>query len=315
MARKLYQTYAYVNIVLSAMGIVINVVCIHALLKLKKLNRASFRFFLCLSISDCSFCILEIALESLTWHRTVPRLLFYSLWAMLSFYWILSPLIMLLIACDRLIHMKYLLQYPAIMTKKRSYVMIVIAIIIALQSCVSFILPFQFRLSSKHRSAIKIYQIVLMSVLLVMGIIFGIVYAWTYILVKNRVAELTSLHSTNGQRSVSNPINSDQDRAADPALRTARARDDYVTRAMVYVMICFAIFCFPDFILNAVDFFHIQMDQKGGLSVMTDAMLVYTRPAYIFNCSMNAILLMYFCTDIRRYVVNAVYCMTTNNQA
>ena len=315
MARKLYQTYAYVNIVLSAMGIFINVVCIHALLKLKKLNRASFRFFLCLSISDCSFCILKIALESLTWYRTVPRLLFYSLWAIEGFYWILSPLIMLLIACDRLIHMKYLLQYPAIMTKKRSYIMIVIAITIALQYRVSFILPFQLKLSSKHRAAIKIYQIVLTSVLLVMSIIFGTVYAWTYILVKKRVAELTSIYSINGQRSVSNPINSEQDRAADPAPRTARARDDYVTRAMVYVMIYFAIFCFPDFILNAVDFFHIQMDQKGGLSVMTDAMLVYTRPAYIFNCSMNAILLMYFCTDIRRYVVNAVCCMTTNNQA
>ena len=312
MARKLYETYAYVNIVLCAMGIYINSVFIHALRKLKKLNKAPFRFFLCLSISDCLFCMLEIPCQWLSWdHQLNLSLLFQILLAIWDFCWFLSPIFMLLIAFDRLIHMKNLQQYQAIMTKKRSYIMIVIAIIIALQISVSTILFFH--LSSKHWSALSIYQHVVISLLLVMSSIILILYTWTYIRVKKRVADSTNFQSSSGQGNVSNTNNTEEDRAADPAPSTARAQDDNVARAMISVLIFFVLFCYPDIILRLVWLVYSEIETES-LSVMFDAKLAYTRPAYILNCSMNAILLMYFCPDIRRYLPRVVRCLKKTNR-
>ena len=222
MARKLYETFAYVNIVLCAMGIFINLVFIHALRKLKKQKIGSFRFFLCLSISDCSFCAVEIVRQWLIGHRQLrPTLLSSILLAILGFCWIFSPVIMLLIVCDRLIHMKYLLQYPSIMTKRRSYIMLMIAIAIALQFSILFILSFL--LSSKHWSKLMIYHKVVVSLLLVLSSVIVIVYSWTYIMVKKRVADLTSIQPSSGQGNVSNANNTEQDRAENPVTRTTRA--------------------------------------------------------------------------------------------
>ena len=312
MARKLYETYAYVNIVLCAMGIYINSVFIHALRKLKILNKAPFRFFLCLSISNCLFCMLEIPCQWLSWdHQLNLSLLLKILLAIWGFCWFLSPIFMLLIAFDRLIHMKYLQQYQEIMTKKRSYIMIVTAIIIALQYFA--LLMLLLLLSSKHRSALSIYEIVLVSLLLMMSSILLILYAWTYIRVKKRVADSTNFQSSSGQGNVSNTSNTEEDRAADPAPSTARAQDDNVARAMISVLIFFVLFGYPDIILNVVSFVYSQIYPES-IFVILEAGLVYTRPAYILNCSMNAILLMYFCPDIRRYLPRVVRCLKKTNQ-
>ena len=239
------------------------------------------------------------------------QLLFYVLYPIWGFCWSLSPIIMLLIAYDRLIHMKHLLQYPSIMTKRRSYIMIVTAIIIALQISVSTILFFL--LSSKHWSALSIYQQVVISLLLVLSSVILIVYAWRYIMIKKRVENLTSIHSSSGQSNVLNTNNTEEDRAGDPVTRTARAQDDNVARAMIYVMICFVLFCYPDIILGVVLSIPLEMDRESRF-VMFYARIVYARPAYIVKCSMNAILIMYFCADIRRYVLRATCCLKTNNQ-
>ena len=132
-------------------------------------------------------------------------------------------------------------------------------------------------------------------------------------MVKKRVADSTSFQPSSGQGDVSNTNNTEQDGAADPAISTARAQDDNVARAMISVLISFVLFCYPDIILSVVRFVYFQFDPEST-SVQFEASYIYTRPAYILNCSLNAILLMYFCPDIRRYLPRVVRCLKTTNR-
>ena len=189
--------------------------------------------------------------------------------------------------------------------------MIVIAIIIALQISVSTILLFL--LSSKHWLALIIYQQVVISLLLVMSSILLILYARTYIMVKKQAADSTTIQLSSGQGNVSNTNNTEQDGAAYPATSTARAQDDNVARAMISVLICFVLFCYPDIILSVVSFVYSQIYPESPFLIL-EAGLLYTWPAYILNCSMNVILLMYFCPYIRRYLPRVVRCSKATNQ-
>ena len=146
-----------------------------------------------------------------------------------------------------------------------------------------------------------------------MSTILLILYAWTYIRVKNKVADSTGIQSSSGQGNGSNANNTEQDRAADPDKSTARAQDDNVARAMIYLMICFVLFCYPDIILGSVSLVYFVMETESP-SFMFNVRIFYTRPAYILNCSLNAILLMYFCPDIRRYLPRVLRCLKTTNQ-
>ena len=128
----------------SAMGGVViiigNAMLIWTLHRTGQMKTASLQLITLMSVSDLCSGIVCLSIS--------PSLLdSYSCWLTLGTQLILftsnsfSILMLVLVALDRYLHMKYLERYPVVVTKKKGYSMILIAFLSSLSAGIMFILP------------------------------------------------------------------------------------------------------------------------------------------------------------------------------
>lgn len=298
MEKTAFDVIYYLQIIFCGFGIVINLLLIHALWRLKMLNKASFRFVSCLCVSDTLFCATFIAVQAIDFFGRLSSCI-QAIW---GFFWLLSPLITLIIAIDRLIRMKYLLRYNTIMTTCRANGLLVAGIILAAQyPVVEIYNSFAIKSSSKKTNASIIYELVIQTIVGFFFLSIFIIYLWTYISVRKQVADLTSIHSAGPVPTQGNQIS---DRGRELARR--RRRDD-VNRAIIYVILGLFFLCYPDLISTAYFQYYTCFEDAANISSIIYFLYFYSRPANILNCSFNALMLIFCCKDIRTHFMGYVH--------
>lgn len=124
---NLYKTFASVNIIIAVSNIVTNAVLTCVLWKLKKLNTISFKFIFVQALSDILIGISMLAsrtvayMSSFHYHCQLKRYADILCDSLCTF----SGVMVLLVALDRYIHMRYLNRYSAWMTKRRAIFLVI----------------------------------------------------------------------------------------------------------------------------------------------------------------------------------------------
>ena len=116
------QVIVGLNSVLSVVTLITNIVVIVSIVKTKQLNNSSNIFICFLSISDCCLACITQTLVSVTFSKQEFGCSFEIATQFATFFFgHLSGYCILAIAVDRMIHMKYLMKYSQILTRKRIY--------------------------------------------------------------------------------------------------------------------------------------------------------------------------------------------------
>ncbi len=109
--------------------IITNSLLIFCVWKLKLYNRPTYRFILIMSISDlCSGSIVQPVMMYLGFYQNCLASKFY-VQPMLYFLFEISSFMILYVAADRYIHIRYLLRYDSIMTKGAAIKCIIVAFV------------------------------------------------------------------------------------------------------------------------------------------------------------------------------------------
>ena len=157
------------NILIGALNISGNSTLIWALRRTRQTKSSSFQFILIMSYSDLTTGIIGLVFLPLIFayhHQS-------SCWQMLTIQFALftcnffSVFMLLLIALDRYLHMKYLEMYSLIVTKKRGYYAIIVSVLLAMSiSAVPFL-----QISEQYHMLTQFISELFMSILLVSVIV------------------------------------------------------------------------------------------------------------------------------------------------
>lgn len=124
---KLYKIFSIVNLVISVSNITTNSILIRTLWKLKKLNTTSYKFIFIQCISD------TVVGSALLLSRIVLHSVSFTHYCNLKRYsdiicdslCMFSGIMVILIALDRYIHMRFLNRYSAWMTRRRAALLVI----------------------------------------------------------------------------------------------------------------------------------------------------------------------------------------------
>ena len=180
-----------INSVLALLNISANSFLIFALKKTRQTESISLQLICLMSVSDLMTGVGALSLtnillwgedESYCYIRNLTQfvhILFagFSIWTVF------------LVALDRFLHMKFLLRYPIIMTKRRGYAMIVGAFSYSLLAAVLFSMPFA-------KEAMEILQLVLFLFVIVIMVTILVLYYKVCKTVRSRIST-TNKHRTH----------------------------------------------------------------------------------------------------------------------
>ena len=198
--------YAYlvVNSILCLLIVAANSILIHAIRKLDKLKKVSFKFILYLSISDISIGIIQLLLQFsiiLPQPGSIDAKTFGGQYA-IYFASHMSGGMTVILAIDRYIHMKHLSRCNDIITKRRANIAIIGCTIINLITngvlMVSTVYKFMF-----------LYRMVLLPMCFIIMIGLSIVYIRAYFCIRRRVRSMGMHNANRAERKtgVRNPEN------------------------------------------------------------------------------------------------------------
>ena len=192
LAQEFIISFYVVNGIASIFNIVINSTLIYIIFKLKLLRNISYRFILCLSVSDLCVGTIVQPLLSLTLSTSDPATLalYVIILLVCSIMFAQTSLTMTtVISLDRYLRMKHLLQYNSHMTNQKANLLIATTVIISvLISFIVFVGGF-YRLAAY----VGAFWLAVNGSMMVFVCVF---YVRAYISIRNRVAD-TTLHSTN----------------------------------------------------------------------------------------------------------------------
>ena len=136
----LVQAY---NIIVNFLSIIGNAILIWALRRTQQTNTMSFQFILIMSASDLISGLIGIVFITLILNEQYHR----YCWLRLAVQFVLnianyfSSSMVLLIALDRYLHMRYMEQYSLKFTRKRGYRLVLMTFVFSLLASLSFTLP------------------------------------------------------------------------------------------------------------------------------------------------------------------------------
>ena len=315
--------------ILYAGCIISNSYLIHALRKLKKLRKLSYRFVLYLSISDVCFGISGMLMDSISLYGSkckcikVPDPLVWLI-AGHNFCSNFSLGCVLIIAIDRFLHMKFLTRYETMMTKRRARMLLMINTVFTTQTItVMSILPYyEKRFIIKHYETYRIYRIVLSFFYIALISSIFVVYIWTYLTIRKRVANLTSIQGrgmvpeTAQSRKETEEIVPERPRPgkvrnnhqgkipASSTSRTRRSPDQEFARGMVYIVLSLVICSLPNLCIPVSQWLiSVYGSNKLFAKTMelTEKMQRWTYLMLILNGALNAIFLIAFCRELRKF--------------
>lgn len=295
---------------LHTMAIITNTCLIFSLCKLKKIRVISFRLVFYLSLSDVFSAIFGIALDSVTISANGSKSVNDTLRLITvfhTFFMNFSLILILVIAVDRFIHMKYLINYPRIMTRKKAVVAVVLSAIFTMHTViVAVILPYYYRvLIIRHYDAYITYRVILSIFYILLVLSTFVVYFWTYFTITRKLATLHSLDLQAGVNNVNlengNECTTSQS-SRRPSSRPNTAND--FVKGMLFVVCCLVICVLPNIcfsVARTLTAMHGSKEMKIRIMKATPIVRKITYPTFILNCSLNALFFILSCSDIRIY--------------
>lgn len=204
--------------------------------------------------------------------------------------------------------MKYLLRYDTLMTKGRANALIFTAIVFTVQHRVANFIVVDLKRTKTYAREFLIYCTVFASIVGILYVLLLLLYLWTLILVKQQVAN-TGFAQNCGQIAVNihNGLDGETDEQVKPRPGALTRRVNDVTKAIVCIIVAVLLLSYPDICMNIAIVWYSFLANEADVAVMKTASIIalcYTRPAFILNCSVNAILLIVFCRDVKQYACN-----------
>ena len=275
----IYRYFIIPNIVVAVMNIVANAFLIHALRRLKKLQNISHKFIAILSISDICIGTSLLLTEPAFWflsNETHILVLTKCSGVLLYTFSQFSGLMILAIAVDRYIHMKYLVKYNLLMTNRRAVILVVFNIIATL-------------LSSTIAVSGKMLNFGLASSLVpslgLLGILFiqSVLYYRAYKSIRQRTGQLN--------------LNS----GMQPAIETVKKPNQEFCKSVLIILSSLWICYSPAALFTAM--YNQEPDASWIMIGFFCALLL----VYI-NSSLNALILISFNRQLKAFVLQQIRC-------
>ena len=268
--------FAVLVLILSLCIFTANALVIFGIVKTRQLGSVLNRFFLFLSISDCCLAGIGLPLNAAMLlkkhHRNENCTIEISVQFVIFLFTHFSGFMIVTIAIDRYIHMRYLQRYQVIMTKSRAGAVIAFGFGLSLLICTAY------TISSVH----GIFQWVNMVIILIdlaAAVTVYIAYKKVYSEVKQHLKRIENV------------------RTSSQAPPYAVAMIHTILFILVSTFVCYI----PYEMMNAFLFFKVQINNQGLSSNLSLAVLSTHLLVYLNSCS-NAIIFVYKNDPIRNLI-------------
>ena len=312
------ESLAVLIYILNGLTILVNTHLIFALCKLKKIKLMSFRLVMYLSLSDVFSGLFGIALDLNRTKNKKPTQSLYYITLFHMFFTNFSIILILLIAIDRFIHMKYLARYPIIMTQKRAIIAVVSSALFTFHTVlVVLILPhYQTRFIVENIRGYMTYRVILSFIYIVLMLATFALYLSTYLTIAKKIGNLRSFDlERNGIKpcDVKNDgIRQTPDTTSTKSLRR-RSRwpprnpaNDFI-KGMLFVVCCLIVLVLPNIsfsVAETITYLHGNNDAKQNIINAAPTVRKITYPAFLLNSTLNATFFIVCCSDIRLFTKN-----------
>ncbi len=281
--RSIHRWYSIPNTAVGLCSIVVNSFLIHALRRLDKIKNISFKLVVLLSVLDIcmgiSLCAHEILLQLIA---TEEGFLILRIYAAAILYTLceLEGLVILVIAVDRLIHMKYPTRYSSIVTNRRAIGAVAVVSILSLAHAASEVYAVLF-----HAEEFFLDQLLVSCVIVAVLVALTVTYIFAYI----------SVHRSTMPRQ-------DQGNAR-PSTRPVRDASREMSRAVIVVLTTLWALYMPVAISGPARMHHTLKGDPAVLHVfLASELLLFS------NSTLNAFIFIAFNTDIRAYTSQRLKC-------
>ena len=288
--------------VIKYLGCFSNILCnsflIFALQRRKKLKIISYWLIFCLSCSDVFFGIFGLTNQSLML-TLVNDYWMYNIWMVINaleyFFASFSATYLLIIAIDRFIHMKHTLRYQSIMTKNVARFLVCFNVIFTVHivTMVMLLPAFQSKFIKKHLYSYLIYRFVLSLVYIVVVLSVCILYIATYCSIKRRIGNAPDRSKRGNNITKRSDIYKDR-----------RRPDQEFSICIMLIIILVLLFEAPNLCasvyINVSRLFQLRLTFSKELGLF----LQWTYLLLQFNSSLNAVVLLILCRELRKFTRN-----------
>ena len=278
LAKEFIISFYAVNGIASIFNIFINSTLIYLIFKLKLLKNISYRFILCLSLSDLCVGTIVQPLLSLTLSTSDPvtLALFKLILLVCGIMFAQTSFTMTtVISLDRYLRMKHLLQYNSHMTKRRANLLIAATVII------SVTLSLVVSVGALYKLAVYVatFWLVINGIMISVICVF---YLRAYRSIRNRVADTTcNTASTTQSQRIQRP-------------------DVEFIKGMMFILIALLVFYVPYEIISMLVFFLPNASSEETKLELQYAYYCSLVLVYLIS-SYNAIILIKFDGKLRRF--------------
>ncbi|XP_065065096.1 adenosine receptor A3-like [Rhopilema esculentum] len=310
------------------LSILINSFLIYAVWRQKKLSITSFQFVACLSCSDILLCSfgLPIAVIYITASRS-SQAQFYDALVILgilnAFFTNTSTGMILIIAVDRFIHMRYLLRYREVMTKYRAFGLILGNSLVASHTVIiGKVIPLyrrEFVLANLRGYVTYIVTFDIFYMLMIISIFF--IHIATFLTIRKRTKNQRSsinasssrtLHGrTNDETSFQETIDSSKCGTKRGQRRARRKSDREFAKGMIIVFGSMLFFFLPNICIAIINNLLVISNERALLLKLFPVIIHVRHLSYVgivMNCSINAVILIAFSAELKRFTKQLLCC-------
>ena len=274
------QRFAFPQLVLGLLNIIINSFFIHAARQLKKFQILSYKIILCLTISNITSGFNMITEEILTLAVIRDETSKLRIMCRLMFFFItqFSGVMMLAVAFDRYVHMKHLNKYQQVMNGRTLFIFIVSGFLTATFCVAALMLGFVY-------DAMFCSSLALFANALILFLAILVIYARAYKQLIDRSRNLNLKSRNTAPR--------------------RNANKDFATATLV-ILVSLLISFVPYFVLSTLTSYNAEIDKIAETPILYTAWLVSIILLKVHTVT-DALLLMFFDRKMRIYA-KAVFC-------
>ncbi len=273
-------------------NIIFNSLLILALKKTNSLQTISHKFIFILSISDTIFSLI-FSIITLIYLQLPVEWAMSIYFALLTFYYQFSVLLILSIGLDRYVHMKYLTNYPSIFTEKRARILIILILLLAIAQTALMIY-----LSMQREFVIPLLIVNLTTLLCI--ITLCVLYWRAYKSIETRTRQM-NLGNDNESNATSQNQNQSGD---DTAIAIRRSPTREFARA-VFIILGVLIVCYVPSMFTSV-IYTIQLQRQNANRTSLFVASGFSLLAF-FNATLNAIVVLVFNRKVNNYLNGLVH--------
>ena len=292
---------------ISVSTIILNSFLIYAIWKRNKLKIVSYWLISCLSISDVFYGISVLITESA--EPQPPTFCSAEIACLIAnisefFFGNFSATFLLIIAIDRFIHMKYILRYHTIMTKKRAVALVCFNVVFTGHIVVTIILlpKYQRQFLLKHLQSYRIYRAVLSFVYFSIVLSVCALYVITYFSLRRRVNSATNVETIEMGETSQEIQENDKPKVPNIYNNGRRRPDREFAVCIMFVIILLFFFEAPNLLVTV--YIRVSMLIQRNFAY-TNEIVLASRWTYILfqlNSTLNAAVILVFSRELRSFI-------------